>query len=315
MNWIYTNIQHEPRLLLGLSPNEYCVLDVYYQSQVNPLHSTDGWSTNSYAQISAFLGFSKGAIHKMVDRFVDQGLMEVNPANPRQKRTTINWFLVAYERVQKVNDSKSAVQKVNDAVQKVNANRSKSERHYKEERKVKENLKRERDPLANSTSSVKAPVSTPEGSEPEPFDPTKTPAMSKAEISAIRAKGIVRNDHPEELPRFVEGEPEMLESILSRLGKDLAARQDWSVMASNAKLKMTKEQFWDELKKWAGRNQNDYNFYLYPTKTLRGGKSSFAAWLGYDQCRRKYGATAKVKEISGGYAPRPAGPIRELRYT
>jgi hypothetical protein len=142
MNWIYTSIQHGPRIELGISPNEYCVLDVYYQTQASPKYSVDGWSENSYKQISDFLGFSKGAVHAMVDRFVTAGLMEVNPANPKQKKTTEAWYSTAYDRVQKMNGNKPAVQKMNGAVQKMNASRSKIERHIEEievKRELKEN--------------------------------------------------------------------------------------------------------------------------------------------------------------------------------
>lgn len=122
---------------MGVSPNEYCVLDIYYQSQVNPKYSVGGYAANSYAEMSRFLGFSKGAIHAMVDRFVERGLMEVDPSNPYLKRTTEAWYGVAYED--------RAVQKSNAIVQKVNGTRSKIERHNKEE--IKEENKRNINPL------------------------------------------------------------------------------------------------------------------------------------------------------------------------
>ncbi|MCP9237185.1 hypothetical protein [Lewinella sp. JB7] len=143
MNWRYTNILHGPRLLLSLTPNDYCVLDVYYQTQSSPRYGVDGWAENTYAQVATFLGFSKGAIHAMVSRFVERGLMEVNPANPKQKRTTPAWYGVAYEDVQKMNAGRvlgeipvqkvnADVQILNEDVQKVNADRSNIERHTEE---------------------------------------------------------------------------------------------------------------------------------------------------------------------------------------
>lgn len=102
MNWRYTNIQHGPRLEIGVTPNEYCVLDLYYQTQASPRYSVDGWSENTYEQIGLALGISKGTVYKMVDRFVSAQLMEVNPANPKQKKTTEKWYLAAYEREPKV---------------------------------------------------------------------------------------------------------------------------------------------------------------------------------------------------------------------
>jgi uncharacterized phage protein (TIGR02220 family) len=157
MKWRYTNIQHGPRLQIGVSPNEYCVLDLYYQSQTNPKYSVDGYAQNSYAEIGGFLGFNKATVFKMVDRFVAAGLMEVDPANPSLKRTTEAWYGVAYEDL--------AVEKVNATVEKVNASRLKIQRHIKEE--IKEEKKRNTTPL------------TPQGERSEDFDVTGTDAPTQ----------------------------------------------------------------------------------------------------------------------------------------
>ena len=149
--WLYTNIQHVPRMHLGITPNEYCVLDLFYQDQVSPKYGINGWSKNSYSRISSYLGFSKSSLHKMVDRFVAAGLMEVDETDSQLKRTTEAWYGVAYEKNHAIFDEKPAVRKANAkdlpfdkrtaAVRKANASRSISERHYKEERKEKEKKK------------------------------------------------------------------------------------------------------------------------------------------------------------------------------
>jgi hypothetical protein len=137
MSWLFTTIQHQPRLDLGLNINEYCVLDLYYQTQVSPIHSVEGWAQSSYQQVSRFLGISKGSIHKMVGRLVDQGLMEVNPANSAQKRTTKDWYAFAYERVLSENGHGASVLSEN-------GKRSLRERHI-EESKVESNGRKESD--------------------------------------------------------------------------------------------------------------------------------------------------------------------------
>jgi DNA-binding Lrp family transcriptional regulator len=121
MSWLFTTIQHQPRLDLGLNVNEYCVLDLYYQTQ-NSAHNVDGWARNSYQQVSDFLGISKSTIHEMVGRLVNKGFMEVNPANSAQKRTTENWDTFAYKAVRPPNANSPAVRLPND-------NRSATERH------------------------------------------------------------------------------------------------------------------------------------------------------------------------------------------
>jgi transposase-like protein len=148
MKWKYTNIQHPARIKMGLTPNEYCVLDIIYQSQSHPKFSKDGWTNAGCHRIAGFLGFSTGTVHKMLERFENWGLLEFKNGNKSFKRTTKDWYNVAYleqSDVQKVN-----VQKVNRGcskseqsdVQKVNTNRSKSEHiikgKYNTETKYKE---------------------------------------------------------------------------------------------------------------------------------------------------------------------------------
>jgi len=122
MKWRYTNIQHPPRIAMGLTPNEYCVLDVIYQSQVHPRYSFDGWARVGCHKIASFLGFSSGAVHKMFERFEGWGLLEFDETR-QYKRTTSLWYDVAY-----IEDAESeqGVQKLN-SVQKVNRRGSKSE--------------------------------------------------------------------------------------------------------------------------------------------------------------------------------------------
>jgi hypothetical protein len=121
MSWLFTTIQHQPRLDLGLSVSEYCVLDLYYQTQ-NSVHGVDGWAQNTYRQVGEFLGLTTSGLHKMIGRLVDRGLMEVNPINSMQKRTTEAWYSRAYENVRSAN-------KDNTGVRSANNGRSLSEHH------------------------------------------------------------------------------------------------------------------------------------------------------------------------------------------
>lgn len=136
MNWTYTNVRHQFRREAEISLNEYCVVDIVYQSHTNPAHSVDGWAVVSYEKMGDFLGLSKGAVHGIIVRMEEIGMIEVNPANPKMKRTTEAWYSNAYlddetnaktagERVQKIREQLS-VQKMN--VQKMNEKRSENER-------------------------------------------------------------------------------------------------------------------------------------------------------------------------------------------
>lgn len=136
MNWTFTNVRHQFRREAEISLNEYCIMDLVYQSHTNPAHSVDGWAEVSYGKMGDFLGLSKGAVHGIIVRMEEIGMIEVNPANPKQKKTTEAWYKNAYledetsakmagERVQKIREQLN-VQKMN--VQKMNENRSENER-------------------------------------------------------------------------------------------------------------------------------------------------------------------------------------------
>lgn len=129
MNWKYTNIQHAARIQLGISPNEYCVADVIYKSQTHPDFGKNGWTKIGCHKLAEFFGYSVGAVHKMLQRFEESGLLEFD-GNKEAKRMTAKFYDIAYlddADVQKVNAQKEGVQKVNTHVQKVNRDRSLSE--------------------------------------------------------------------------------------------------------------------------------------------------------------------------------------------
>jgi hypothetical protein len=133
---------------------------------------------------------------------------------------------------------------------------------------------------ASSGQRVEDNLSTPESSAPA-FDADEAIEKAAAFTSPLSDTN---------LPKFEQGCPDVHASILSRVGADLKARGDWEVMVSRAYLKMTKDQFFGELKRWITQNQNSSAFFRRPTRSLRGGKSSFAGWLSNDFSRAKYGA-------------------------
>lgn len=150
INWRSTTIHHEVRRAIGITNDEYCLLDWIYHTQGSDIYGRDGWCEIPYKDIADTLGVSKGGAFQMVDRMERRGFIEVNPANPKQKRVTGKFSLPVYFNVshdeevgativQKVNDERPFVQKVNASVQKVNDERSLSERQIKVN--TKSNLK------------------------------------------------------------------------------------------------------------------------------------------------------------------------------
>jgi hypothetical protein len=286
MNWIYTSIQHGPRIELGISPNEYCVLDVYYQTQASPKYSVDGWSENSYKQISDFLGFSKGAVHAMVDRFVTAGLMEVNPANPKQKKTTEAWYSTAYDRVQKMNGNKPAVQKMNGAVQKMNASRSKIERHI-EEIEVKRELKE------NELNQIALEIYS---------SVNRNPVQTKPVASAVS----LEEKYPDPADKA--------EAIYKKCIETLKVNSMlFPVVIKQANINITKDQFAGELRKWVEYYIHDSKFFQDAHKRINYGRGSFKSWLSSDKTRDQYAKlnAATVSKVLKGKSP--FEQLRELR--
>jgi uncharacterized phage protein (TIGR02220 family) len=134
-NWRYTNIQHGPRIALGLSVIEYCVLDMLYQSQTHPSISKNGWTDTGCHTIAKFLDLSSGTVKGIFDRVEKAGFMERFGIS--LKRTTPLFYNVAYIKsdeelrtvqflhVQKMNYERSETELRN--VQKLNYERSETE--------------------------------------------------------------------------------------------------------------------------------------------------------------------------------------------
>ena len=133
MNWIYTNILHNPRKVLGISVLEYCVLDYVYKTQTHPEYGVNGWTKTGCHKIADFLGVSSGTVKGIFDRMDAVGLLE--RMGDDLKRATTKFYSIAYEQdVQKLNGGCSVSEQ--GGVQKLNGKRSETERYIKEETKL-----------------------------------------------------------------------------------------------------------------------------------------------------------------------------------
>jgi DNA-binding Lrp family transcriptional regulator len=148
INWRSTTTHHAVRRSLGLSNDEYCLLDWMYHTQGNEKYGHNGWCEVPYQDIADLLGISKGGAFKMVDRMEGKGLIEVNTANTKQKRVTSKFSLPVYFDVKEDEEVGAViVQKVNagnESVHLVNGERSLSERNRSlSERQIKINKEKE----------------------------------------------------------------------------------------------------------------------------------------------------------------------------
>lgn len=137
--WKFTVIHHPARRALGISQNEYSVYDLMYKTQTHPEMNVGGWCERSYRQIAVDLGIGSATVFEIIERGVSWGFVDVNPANPDQKKTLPSFYDVAYleeaelesvqiHSVRKPND----VRKPNTTVRKPNTERSETERNRSE---------------------------------------------------------------------------------------------------------------------------------------------------------------------------------------
>lgn len=254
MEWAYTTIQHGPRKQMGLSCDEYVLLDCIWHTQTSEVYGKNGWCEHPYSLLADMVGLKKSGVFQMVDRLVRMELMEVDMVNPMRKRAAVKFHLMAHLNgeldeegtviVQKVNDKKRPVQKVNGSVQKVNAERSESERHININSNSEENI--------NSLSPAQN-----ENFEPQHIwgDGTET-RFEKAQ-AAVKT--------------YFEKNP-------SR----------WQEIAKAAKNHCNAEQFDEELSLWIRRYADDFQITQNPVKALTSGRGSFISWLSQTWCREKY---------------------------
>lgn len=77
----FTGIYHAARKELGLSCNEYCVADMVSVYAANPDNPFPGWCFASRQTLADDLGVSKVSIVALVEKCIQAGVLEKNPAN------------------------------------------------------------------------------------------------------------------------------------------------------------------------------------------------------------------------------------------
>lgn len=87
-----TIINHESRKDLGLSMNEYCVLDLIRQVQV------DGWCQLTYREIADHLELTGPTVLGIIQRSVANGLALIDEDDRRKKATTNKFDKIAISK-------------------------------------------------------------------------------------------------------------------------------------------------------------------------------------------------------------------------
>lgn len=87
----YTTIMHEPRLKLGLSLEEYCILDMVYRLSTNPSAPVAGWCSMSKTTMSHFMGVSRRSIFNALKKLEEEGFI-TKSSDGRLIKTTQKWI-------------------------------------------------------------------------------------------------------------------------------------------------------------------------------------------------------------------------------
>lgn len=121
----YTTINHNARKKLLLSLAEYCVADMIYNLSSSPKAKKLGWCNAPKSFFAEALDLQRSTIHNILNRLLQDGLVEHNPDGSNTIRTTEGW----YDRVlirQDENCPKSGQSDAPQTVQKVDTNCPKS---------------------------------------------------------------------------------------------------------------------------------------------------------------------------------------------
>ena len=121
--WIESTIIHPNRIEMGLTNNEYALLDYVYKTQVHPDYGgkCGGWCLTALSKIGDWFFMSKSSLSTLFKKMEKLGFMEIKPSG-RGRKTTEKWYRHAYKLVKKERSESERTAKSS------NLNRSESER-------------------------------------------------------------------------------------------------------------------------------------------------------------------------------------------
>lgn len=105
----YTTINHDARIRLGLSINEYCVFDLIYNLSNNPKNTQMGWCYAKKETLGDYLDIGRATVFRAINKGLRIGLLEKHPEQPAFLRGTSKW----YESVMIKNESQSETPYIN----------------------------------------------------------------------------------------------------------------------------------------------------------------------------------------------------------
>lgn len=105
----YTTINHDARIRLGLSINEYCVFDLIYNLSNNPKNTQMGWCYAKKETLGDYLDIGRATVFRAINKGLRIGLLEKHLEQPAFLKATSKW----YESVLIKNESQNEIPSIN----------------------------------------------------------------------------------------------------------------------------------------------------------------------------------------------------------
>ena len=88
----YTTINHDARVRLGLTINEYCVFDLIHNLATNPKNTQMGWCYARKETLAGYLDLGRATVFRAINKGLSLRLLEKHPDQPALIKATSSWF-------------------------------------------------------------------------------------------------------------------------------------------------------------------------------------------------------------------------------
>lgn len=88
----YTTINHDARVRLGLTINEYCVFDLIHNLATNPKNTQMGWCYAKKETLASYLDLGRATVFRAINKGFSLRLLEKHPDQPALIKATSSWF-------------------------------------------------------------------------------------------------------------------------------------------------------------------------------------------------------------------------------
>ena len=103
----YTTINHEARVRLGLTINEYCVYDLIHNLASNPKNIQMGWCYAKKETIADYLDLGRATVFRAIKKGLKINLLEKHPEQPAFLKATSDWYDSVMIKVESQNETAS----------------------------------------------------------------------------------------------------------------------------------------------------------------------------------------------------------------